>query len=519
MSIALLDCTLRDGGYVNDWKWGFLRAKDIVRCLTASGIDVVEVGFLRDVVGYDENITVCSRIEELNLLLPEKRSKTRYSAMAMQSNYDLGKLSPYSGKGIDLIRVTAHDYDIAEGLKFAEKVKSLGYKVSMNPINIMGYTVSEVVSIIKRVNEINPYQFSVVDTYGSMKQRDFERLVRIADSELNPDVRLGLHLHNNLALPVALSQRFLDIKFNRGVTIDASLFGIGRDPGNLQLELIADHINDLYGGSYRIEHLLDAIEDHVMRLYGNSQWGYKPAYFLSARHNLHRNYSEYYIGKGDLTHRDIDAIFRTFDKGKKSAFNQDYADHVYQEYKLSNIDDTQDREKLKAEIGSRPVLVMAPGNTLSTHKDVVTEFIASHKPVIIAVNFAPRDYEADFAFFGNARRYQMFSDIACKRIVTSNVTAKDDAEYHLNYVLLVERNDRYINSLPLLLRLLSQIGIAKVSLAGADGFDQTKQNYFDEYLLSAIKRDDSINDYTSGIIKSIGLKLNFVTPSLYETER
>ena len=64
--IKLLDCTLRDGGYVNDWQWGFGSARRIIQTLTRAGVDIVEVGFLRNVDGYDPDVTVCNTIEELN---------------------------------------------------------------------------------------------------------------------------------------------------------------------------------------------------------------------------------------------------------------------------------------------------------------------------------------------------------------------------------------------------------------------------------------------------------------------
>ena len=91
--LKLLDCTLRDGGYVNDWKWGYHNAREIIRFLTKAKVDFVEVGFLRNVDEYNKDITVCNTIEELNQLLPEKTGNTMYSAMAMRSNYNIEKLT------------------------------------------------------------------------------------------------------------------------------------------------------------------------------------------------------------------------------------------------------------------------------------------------------------------------------------------------------------------------------------------------------------------------------------------
>ena len=53
MGIKLLDCTLRDGGYINDWKFGYRTAKSIIQKLVDSNADYVEVGFLRN-CSYDK---------------------------------------------------------------------------------------------------------------------------------------------------------------------------------------------------------------------------------------------------------------------------------------------------------------------------------------------------------------------------------------------------------------------------------------------------------------------------------
>ena len=288
--LKLLDCTLRDGGYVNDWKWGFQRAKDIIYALVKAKVDVVEVGFLRNTAAYDPNVTVCNRIEELNRLLPEHKDHTMFSAMAMRSNYDIDQLAPYSGEGIELIRITAHDYDIEEGMDFAREVKAKGYKLSINPINIMGYSDERILWIVKQVNEIGPYQFSIVDTFGSMKRRDLDRIVSLVDNNLDRNIRLALHLHENMSLSCCLAQNFIDQHLNRPIAIDGSLMGMGRIPGNLPIELIADYLNDYTEKAYDIDYMMDAIQDHIAPIRGDAEWGYTPAYFLSARFNLHRNY-------------------------------------------------------------------------------------------------------------------------------------------------------------------------------------------------------------------------------------
>ena len=320
--LKILDCTLRDGGYINDWRWGYRTARDIIHTLVRANVDIVEVGFLRNVDGYDPDVTVCNTIEELNRLLPGDCGGTMFSGMAMRSNYDINKLSPYSGSGIEMIRITAHDYDIAEGMEFAREVKEKGYKLSINPINIMGYSDEQLLWIIDRVNEIHPYQFSIVDTFGSMKRRDLDRIVSLVDHNMDRSIRVALHLHENMSLSFSLAQKFLDKHLNRAITVDGSLMGMGRIPGNLPIELIADYINEYFDRNYDIDFMMDAIQDHIAPMKGETEWGYTPAYFLSARFNLHRNYAEHYLNKGDLTNRDIDTILARIDKSKKTAFDK-----------------------------------------------------------------------------------------------------------------------------------------------------------------------------------------------------
>lgn len=517
-NLKLLDCTLRDGGYVNEWKWGFQRARDIINALVKADVDIVEVGFLRDAHGYDPDITVCNSIEELNRLLPADKKNTMFSAMAMRSNYDINKLSPYSGEGIEMIRITAHDYDIAEGMEFARAVKAKGYKLSINPINIMGYSDEQLLWILKQVNEIQPYQFSIVDTFGSMKRRDLDRIVSLVDNNLDKHIRVALHLHENMSLSCSLAQNFIDKHLNRPVAVDASLMGMGRIPGNLPIELIADYLNDYGEKHYDIDYLMDAIQDYVAPLKGETAWGYTPAYFLSARFNLHRNYAEHYLKKGDLTNRDINLILARFDKTKANAFDIKYADEVYANYKNNIIDDADARKRLKDELSGRKILVLAPGASLKSKKTVIDSYIIKETPSVIAVNFVPEDYDIHYAFFSNNKRFNRISGNECKVIATSNLP-KRNVDYRINYNSLSASFEQGCNSLIMLLKLLGDFGIEEVAIAGADGFEAGINNYYYDIFENVLNHDNKYNIAVAKAIKVLGISVDFITPSAYIMEQ
>lgn len=513
--LHLLDCTLRDGGYVNDWKFGFDGARHIIKLLTKANIDVVEVGFLRNVEGYDPNITVCSHIEELNKLLPEDTGNTIYSAMAMRSNYDIEKLSPYNGSGIELIRITAHDYDIEDGMDFAREVKAKGYKLSINPINIMGYSDERILWIVDQVNQILPYQFSIVDTFGSMKRRDLDRIVSLVDNNLDRNIRVALHLHENMSLSCCLAQAFIDKHLNRPVAVDGSLMGMGRIPGNLPIELIADYCNDYTGKSYDIDYLMDAIQDYISPIKGQSEWGYTPAYFLSARFNLHRNYAEHYLKKGDLTNKDINHILSQFDFSKKTAFDTVYADKLYEDYKDKLIDDSKDWEELKKHLKGKDVLLIAPGSTITEYSCEIQDYIQENTMVVIGVNFIPENLSIDYAFFSNNKRFSSFDRDGVKTIVTSNLPS-DEGDYRINYNQVSGAFNQGCNSFIMALKFMKNIGVRSISAAGADGYKENGHNYFNSKMKSSISHGNKFNLAVIDAIHALGVKVNYITPSKYD---
>ena len=321
--LKILDCTLRDGGYINNWDFGEQVIKNIIAQLVRADIDVVEVGFLRN-CEYAPNKSLFNSVSEIKKVLPKKTRNTKFAAMALHNMYDISKLEDNDGT-IDYIRVTFHDYDINEGLAFCEKVKEKGYKLFINPINLMGYDDLSFLELLKRINALKPYAFSIVDTFGSMTKNDLVRFYSLCENNLDKDIVLGLHLHENMAMSYSLAQTFLEIKkYERRCVIDASLNGMGRVPGNLCIELIVDYLNRNYGYQYDIDSILDAIQEYVLPIKKNDPWGYKTEYFLSAKYNLHRNYAEYLQKCGRLTTKAIIQLLRQVDVSTKAAYDETY---------------------------------------------------------------------------------------------------------------------------------------------------------------------------------------------------
>ncbi len=514
--IKLLDCTLRDGGYVNGWKFGKHNIKEIIRDLVKAGVDIVEVGFLRKADDYlpSEDVTRWEDVHRIKECLPEEKGGTLFSAMCIHNFYDTALL-PESGQCcIDMLRVTFHNYDYKEGLAFCKRAMEKGYRVSCNPINIMGYGDTELLELLEAVNRLHPYAFSIVDTFGSMMQKDLDRLVSLVEHNLEQEIRLGLHLHENLSQSFSLAQKFLNKHLHREVIIDGSLMGMGRIPGNLSLELIANYLNEDFDKAYDIDCMLDTIEDHIAPLQGANSWGYTPTYFLSAKYNLHRNYAEHYLRKGNLTHRDINHILSRIPESKKAAFHEAYADAVYEEYLRNHIDDSGSRAELKKALAGRELLVVAPGKTIALFEKDIQNVIETEKPAVIFLNFMDERFGADYVFFSNHKRYEKYIDgCSCPVIATSNIVCR--AEYRLDYNSLAGAFRQGCNSLVMLLRLFSDLGIGRVMLAGADGY-RGGDDYFDSSIHSFTEHSHNFNYSVASAIRRQGVEVRFLTPSCYD---
>lgn len=520
--IKLLDCTLRDGGYINDWNFGNHTIKDLISKLVESNVDYVEVGFLRD-CSYDKEKSLFNNCAELAQILPQNRNNTRFTVMALHNKYDISKLEPYDGKTIDAIRVTFHDYDIDEGLAYIRKVIEKGYKVFVNPINIMGYSDSMILELIQKVNRIHPYAFSIVDTFGSMMKEDLQRIYSLVEHNLNEDIVIGLHLHENLALSYSLAQDFINMKSSeRECVIDASMLGMGRAPGNLCMELIMDYMNKKQAGYYNTNPVLDGIDDYIVRLKQIEPWGYNTAYALSAKYNLHRNYAEFLLDKGRLRAKQINQILGSIDDCKKTAYDESYIENLYKDFQSNEIDDSEFLSLLKKEWGDKKLFILAPGSSILDQQEMIQNYIQKEEPIVIAANFLPEYIPTDYVFCCNAVRFEMMQEHQNKTqmIVTSNLLDMCRGQENVvNYSeLSFDEEGICDNSVIMLLKLLCKLEVKQVAVAGFDGYHSDGNNYVVTYMMNNHTNAEMENSKIVKYLKQLEqmISVDFLTETIYQ---
>ncbi|MDR2436658.1 MAG: hypothetical protein LBD17_01105 [Endomicrobium sp.] len=338
-NIKLLDCTLRDGAHVNDGNFGFDIMKGIIKELTYANVDIVELGFLKN-GEFTKDQSFYNYIEEIYSILESSVGTDNherfceYSVMIRSDLYDIKKLTKCNGL-IKNIRFAFYLKDIDLLKKQCYYAREKGYNIIINPINFTGYNAKELPSLLKEVKNIMPSTLTIVDTFGSLTKESLLSLYNYLENNLNKNIPIGLHLHENLSLSFSLAQYFMEIKEkSRVAVIDASLFGIGRIPGNLSIELIADYMNSNLNKAYKIENILEAISKYIVPIRTRLSWGYSPAYFLTAKRGSHRSYAEFLLKKNDLTLNDINKIIDIVCRSKqKSIFDIKYIEKIYLEYK------------------------------------------------------------------------------------------------------------------------------------------------------------------------------------------
>ena len=95
--IQVLDCTLRDGGYCNQWKFGYENAKKIISSLVNAGVEIIECGFITKRVEYDNNITKFTDVAQIRGILPQSNDDKMFVAMMNYGECDLKALPKDDG--------------------------------------------------------------------------------------------------------------------------------------------------------------------------------------------------------------------------------------------------------------------------------------------------------------------------------------------------------------------------------------------------------------------------------------
>lgn len=515
--IRLLDCTLRDGGYCNKWTFGKTNIYTIINGLLEANIDIIECGYITERKKFDIDKTQYTSFQQVGQFIPKNKEGKLFVGMINYGEFNIENIPEYDGSSVDGIRVAFHKKERLDALNFCEQVKEKGYKVFVQGMVSLSYTDNEFLELIKKVNEIGPYAFYIVDSFGMMKEKDLIRLFYTVEHNLSESICIGFHSHNNMQLAYSNCLSLTQVQSNRSIIIDASIYGMGRGAGNLNTELFTEYLNETHNATYKLKPLLTIVDEILDDFYKKNHWGYSLPNYISAKNNAHPNYAMFLDDKKTLTVEDMENIFQLMDEERKVEFDKDYIEELYTKY-LAN---GRIQEVHKGELGERlkgkTVLLVAPGKSLIEEKKKIERFAKTN--ICISVNF---DYFiSDFIFLSNLRRYRNLKKSAySKCIVTSNIIS-DGVYLQTKYKDLMNDVESVRDNAGLMaINFLIRYGVKEVVLAGFDGYShEAEENYADKHL-ELITRNAVLDAMNIGMERVLGeyskkIKISFLTTPKY----
>lgn len=531
---ALLDCTLRDGAYLLDKKFGEETIRGIIDGLVKSRVDFIEIGFFQD-EGSGIGKTVFHDAEEAQNYIPAHKQGCKFTVLADCSRYSVENLTECTGLSVDAVRECFFKEEQEAALNKCRRIKEKGYLLFVQPVDILGYSDIELIKLIEQVNKLEPYCFSIVDTFGSMYQESLHRVFELVNHNLIKSCKMGFHSHNNLQLSSALSQEFIRMAVGkREVIVDGTLDGMGRGAGNTPTELIAQYLVSQMGYEYDIDAILDVLDGYMDNIRTRCTWGYTTQYFVAGCFDSHVNNISYLSRKNSVRSKDIRYILNKIGPQARKRYDYDLLEKTYEELIYSDIDDQETLKKLREYIGRRPVLVLVPGSSATLQTDRIRSYIAANQPVIISVNFIHDQIKPDFVYMSNVKRYQYWKNnkefMDTKKIVTSNIDVEEcSGVWVISFIHLLKCGWPHSdNSTIMLLRLLDLLDVSEIAIAGFDGYDsgnEKKSNYATEAmeLLSLRIEPEAMNKELMEILTDYnrtrihrGIPIRFVTNSRFE---
>jgi 4-hydroxy 2-oxovalerate aldolase len=299
----LLDCTLRDGGYTNNWDFTNEQVIDNYLACKNSNVDFCEVGFRRTKPDPQFGVWYNSTENVINDTLGGVVSDScKIAVMAQMGTFSIDDFVPRSQSLISMVRVliayhcknkddTILDTDILEETcDMVNKLRGLGYLVTVNVGRIDKVSEQQLVQICTKIQECAPEYLYIADTYGNLGLVKMNKI--LATIKANYNGKIGFHAHDNL---LNASVKTIDAMYNGCDIVDSTIGGLGRGSGNAKTELIIAHFLMSGNKKYDIFPVLAYGEKWI-----NTYKQNHVLYFITGMYSMHVNYAIHLIEKYSL---------------------------------------------------------------------------------------------------------------------------------------------------------------------------------------------------------------------------
>ena len=498
----ILDCTIRDGGYLNNWNFDRKFVRELYRNLSRTGVDTIEIGF-RNFQKKDYGIWY-STPEKLLQELFDDIDGASIALLVDLDEADLASIPKSKKSLVDLYRVTSHKHTIPQALKMCDEIKAKGYQVSLQLMGIVGYSDKDMTHLIKPLTKSSVDYIYFADSYGSLFPQNIKKFV----DWLKPTKKkIGFHPHNNLQLAFANTLEAIRCGID---IVDGTVYGMGRGAGNLPLEVLIIYLEKtLNHEKYNALPILDLIDRYFIKLNDEIKWGYNLPYMLSGLLEVHPNYAKALTDRREHAADDMVKILETVKDLNITGFNKETLDKVVESGFTKPVEGKEAEENTAKKISQlqkkgrvtyqnrhagKDFLILANGATLKEYKAEIDEFIKKNHPIVMGGNYLGGLFKPDYHGFSNRKRFMTYIEQVApesKLLVSSDFDEGFVRDYtdrafesiaHLNRISstfdiqdgIITSNCRSIGLL--LVATAIVMGAKRIFIAGMDGY-KSKENF------------------------------------------
>lgn len=283
-SIRVIDCSIRDGGLINKWNFTDELVRASYQASAQAGVDFVEIGYKADKALFNVKEygkwRFCDEDDVKTTLDGLDPRDTKLACMVDIGRVNPDDILPVNDSVFKLIRVACYVKDVDKAIDLASRIADKGYETSINMMAVSTNAEREVDEALAQLAKTSLPNVYVVDSYGNMYSEDVTFLMKKYRTAL-PGKTIGIHTHNNRQLAFANTiQAIVD----GSDLLDASIYGIGRGPGNCPLELL---LTFLKNPRYNVRPILEVIQKHYIPLSQEIEWGYIIPYMITGILNEH----------------------------------------------------------------------------------------------------------------------------------------------------------------------------------------------------------------------------------------
>lgn len=285
--LKVLDCTIRDGGLINNYHFTDEFVNAVYQSACHAGVDIIELGkklavseeYTREKYG---KWNFCDD-DDLKRVIDSCDSEFRplVAVMFDIGRVDVNALKPRDESPFDMARVACYVPDIDKGLDLVKRSKDLGYETTINIMACSAAIRTDLIEALNQVEETPELDYLyLVDSYGAFYSEQVSDYLKLYKKHA-PSKELGFHAHNNQQLAFSNTQQAIIDGVN---LLDATVNGIGRGAGNCNLELL---LNFLKNPKFDVQPIYKVIQEQFVPLRKEIEWGFNDIYGISGHLNQH----------------------------------------------------------------------------------------------------------------------------------------------------------------------------------------------------------------------------------------